>query len=290
VISTLATQCPVRSLCRVLEVTRSGYYQWRVKLAGTRAQANQQLLEQIRQVFAQHRQAYGSPRVTRELRRQRIVCSENRVARLMRRHKIRAQCKCPFRPRTTDSQHLYGAAPNRLADMGQLTRVNQAWAADITYVRTAGGWIYLAAVMDLYSRKIVGWSLGYTLQTSLVKQALEQALAMRRPAAGLLHHSDRGVQYASSAFQGLLHSHQILPSMSSRGNCYDNANIESFWSTLKTELIHRQSFQDLPEAKSAIFEYIEIFYNRQRLHSALDYKTPVEFEQNSNYSQKPESL
>jgi putative transposase len=290
VISTLATQYPVRSLCQVLEVTRSGYYQWRGKLAGTRAQANQQLLEQIRQVFEQNRQAYGSPRVTRELRRQRILCSENRVARLMHRHKIRAKCKSPFRPRTTDSQHPYGAAPNRLADLGPLTRVNQAWAADITYVRTAGGWIYLAAVMDLYSRKIVGWSLGYTLQTSLVKQALEQALAMRRPAAGLLHHSDRGVQYASSAFQALLHSHQILPSMSSCGNCYDNANIESFWSTLKTELIHRQPFQDLPEAKSAIFEYIEIFYNRQRLHSALDYKTPVEFEQNSNYSHKPESL
>jgi len=289
VISNLATEYPVRTLCQVLEVTRSGYYQWRGKVAGPRALANQKLLEQIRQAFEQSRQTYGSPRVTRELRRQQITCSENRVARLMRHHKIRAKSKSPFRPRTTDSQHLYGAAPNRLASAGQLTRVNQTWVADITYVKTAGSWVYLAAVMDLYSRKIIGWSLGYTLQTSLVKEALEQALALRRPAAGLLHHSDRGVQYASSAFKALLHSHQILPSMSTRGNCYENANIESFWSTLKTELIHRQSFHDLPQARSAIFDYIEIFYNRQRLHSALGYKTPVEYEQSSTYNQKPES-
>ena len=290
-ISDLAAEYPTRTLCGILEVTRSGYYQWRRrKVPGPRAQANQQLLEQIRQVFEQYRQTYGSPRVMRELRRQQIACSENRVARLMRHYNIRAKCKSPFRPRTTDSQHLYGVAPNRLAGAGELTRVNQRWVADITYVKTAGSWVYLAAVMDLYSRKIVGWSLGYTLQTSLVKEALEQALALRRPAAGLLHHSDRGCQYASSAFKALLHSHQILPSMSSRGNCYDNANIESFWSTLKTELIHRQSFHDLPQASSAIFEYIEIFYNRQRIHSALGYKTPVEYEQNSTYNQKPQSL
>jgi transposase InsO family protein len=289
-ISNLATQYPVRSLCRVLEVPRSGYYHWRQKAEGPRAKANQQLLEQIHQVFDQSRHTYGSPRVTRQLRRQQILCSENRVARLMRRHNIRAKSKSPFRPRTTDSQHLYRAAPNRLAGADQLRRVNQTWVADITYIRTAGSWVYLAAVMDLYSRKIVGWSLGYTLQTSLVKEALQQALAIRRPAAGLLHHSDRGLQYASSAFQALLHSHQILPSMSARGNCYDNANIESFWSTLKTELIHRQSFYDLPQARSAIFEYIEIFYNRQRLHSALGYKTPVEYEQTSTYNQKTEDL
>jgi transposase InsO family protein len=280
---------PIRSLCRVLEVTRSGYYQWRGKVAGPRAQANEELVPRIRQVFEQSRQTYGSPRVTCELRRQEITCSENRVARLMRLHKIRAKSKSPFRPRTTDSQHLYGVAPNRLASVGALTRINQTWVADITYVKTAGSWIYLAAVMDLYSRKIVGWSLGYTLQTSLVKEALEQALAMRRPAAGLLHHSDRGCQYASSAFKALLHSHKILPSMSTRGNCYEKANIESFWSTLKAELIHRQAFHDLPQARSAIFEYIEIFYNRQRIHSALGYKTPVEYEQTSTYNQKPKS-
>jgi transposase InsO family protein len=282
-IRTLAAEYPTRTLCRVLEVTRSGYYHWTQKAPGPRAQANQKLLEEVRQVFAHSRQTYGSPRVTRQLRRQQVACSENRVARLMRCHQIRAKSKRPFRPRTTDSHHLYRAAPNRLPQRGKLTRINQTWVADITYLKTAGSWIYLAAVMDLYSRKIVGWSLGYTLESSLVKEALEQALALRRPAAGLLHHSDRGVQYASSAFQALLLSHQILPSMSARGNCYDNANIESFWSTLKTELIHRQTLIDLPQARSALFEYIELFYNRQRLHSALGYKTPVEFEQTSTY-------
>lgn len=282
-IQSLATQYPLRTLCRVLEVTRSGYYQWRSKAPGPRAQSNQQLLEQIRNIFAQSEQRYGSPRITRHLHSQQITCSENRVARLMRRYKIQAKSKRPFRPRTTDSQHLYGAAPNRLQQKGLPTQINQVWVADITYLSTAGGWIYLAAVMDLYSRKIVGWSLGYTLQTSLVKEALQQAWALRRPAPGLLHHSDRGVQYASSAFQGLLHSHQILPSMSNRGNCYDNAKMEAFWSTLKTELVHRKSFTDLPQARSALFQYIEIFYNRQRLHSALGYKTPVEFEQSSTY-------
>ena len=169
-IQSLATQYPVRSLCRVLEVARSGYYQWRGRDPGPRAQANQQLLEQIRQVFAQSRQTYGSPRITRQLLWQQMACSENRVARLMRCYHLRAKSKRPFRPRTTDSQHLYGVAPNRLREKGLPAGINQAWVADITYLRTAGGWIYLAAVMDLYSRKIVGWSLGYTLQSSLVKE------------------------------------------------------------------------------------------------------------------------
>ena len=236
-------------------------------------------MEHIREVFAQSRQTYGSPRVTRQLQRQHIPCSENRVARLMRRHHLQAKSKRPFRPRTTQSQHGYGRAPNRLKEQAPLTRVNQTWVADITYIDTQGGWIYLAGVMDLFSRKIVGWSLGYSLQTPLVIEALQQALARRRPAAGLLHHSDRGIQYASSAFQALLHSKKMIPSMSAAGHCYDNANMESFWSTLKTELIHRQTFTDLPQARSAIFEYIETFYNRKRLHSALGFKSPVEFEQ-----------
>jgi transposase InsO family protein len=282
-IQNLATQHPLRSLCGVLEVPRSGYYQWRRKGPSRRAQANQQLWEQIRQAFAQSRQTYGSPRLTRQLQRQHIRCSENRVARLMRHHQLQAKSKRPFRPRTTQSRHLYGVAPNRLRQQAPLTAVNQTWVADITYISTAGGWIYLAGVMDLYSRKIVGWSPGYSLQTPLVKEALQQALALRRPAAGLLHHSDRGIQYASSAFQALLHSQKMIPSMSAAGHCYDNANMESFWSTLKTELIHREAFTDLPQARSALFEYIEVFYNRQRLHSALGYKSPVEFEQLLTY-------
>ena len=278
-IKNLATQHPVQTLCRVLAVPRSGYYQWLHAAPGPRAQANQQLLEHIRNAFAQSRQTYGSPRITHQLRRQQIPCSENRVARLMRRHHIRAQSKRPFRPRTTNSRHLQGFAPNRLKPKPQLSGVNQAWVADITYISTQGGWIYLAGVMDLFSRKIVGWSLGYTLQSSLAQNALKQALALRHPVIGLLHHSDRGLQYASSSFQALLQSNQILPSMSASGHCYDNANMESFWSTLKSELIHQHVYTDLPQARSAIFEYIEVFYNRQRLHSALGFQSPVEFEQ-----------
>jgi putative transposase len=282
-IQKLATEQPVRTLCQMLEVQRSGYYQWRRRAPGPRARANQQLWQQIQAAFAQSRQTYGSPRITRQLRRQNVACSENRVARLMQRYKLRAKTKRPFRPGTTDSRHLYGCAPNRLQQQARPTGPNQAWVADITYVWTVQGWAYLAAVMDLYSRKIVGWSLGPSLHTSLVREALQLACAMRRPAAGLLHHSDRGIQYASSAFQALLHYYQILPSMSAKGNCYDNAAMEAFWSTLKTELIHRKPFQDLPQARRAIFDYIELFYNRQRLHSALGFKSPVEFEENLTY-------
>jgi len=281
-IQSLSGHYPVRRLCSLLEVSPSGYYQWRNRRPGPRARANQQLLAHIQKAFAQSRQTYGSPRMTRLLQRQHILCSENRVARLMRTHHLRAKSKQPFRPRTTDSRHLYRAAPNRLKQQ-TLRRINQAWAADITYIKAGCSWIYLAAVMDLFSRRIVGWSLGYSLHTSLVKEALQQALALRRPAAGLLHHSDRGLQYASSAFQALLATYQITPSMSQRANCYDNAIMESFWSTLKSELVHRCSFSDLPQAARAINDYIENFYNPNRLHSALDFNSPVDFEQHSTY-------
>lgn len=276
-IQSLASQCPVRRLCSLLEVSPSGYYHWHQRRPGPRTLANEQLLSRIQKAFAQSRQTYGSPRITRLLQRQQITCSENRVARLMRIHRLRAKSKQPFRPRTTDSRHFYRAAPNRLKQQS-LSRINQAWAADITYIKAGSNWIYLAAVMDLFSRRVVGWSIGYSLHTSLVKEALQQALALRRPAAGLLHHSDRGFQYASSAFQALLATYQIVPSMSQRGNCYDNAIMESFWSTLKSELVHRCSFTDLPQAGRAINDYIENFYNPKRLHSALDFNSPVDFE------------
>lgn len=281
-IQSLTSQCPVRRLCSLLEVSPSGYYHWRQRRPGPRARANQQLLGHIQKAFALGRQAYGSPRITRLLQRQQIPCSENRVARLMRTHHLRAKSKQPFRPRTTDSRHLYRAAPNRLKEQ-TLSRINQAWAADITYIKAGSGWIYLAAVIDLFSRRVVGWSIGYSLHTSLVKEALQQALALRRPAAGLLHHSDRGLQYASSAFQALLATYQIVPSMSHRGCCYDNAIMESFWSTLKSELVHRCSFADLPQAGRAINDYIENFYNPKRLHSALDFISPVDFEKQLTY-------
>jgi putative transposase len=277
-IQSLADRSTVRRLCHLLEVSPSGYYQWRNRKPGPRAKANERLLKQVRQVFEQNRQTYGSPRITRLLQRSHIPCSENRVARLMRIAALKARIKRPFRPRTTDSRHRYGAAPNRLKSLA-LTRINQAWVADITYLQAGSRWVYLAAVMDLFSRRIVGWSLGYSMHALLVKEALQQALALRRPAAGLLHHSDRGIQYASSAFKALLATHQIVPSMSLPGHCYDNAAMESFWSTLKSELVHRTTFTDLPQAARAINDYIQNFYNPKRLHSALDFNSPVDFEQ-----------
>lgn len=282
-IPSLAHQCPVRRLCSVLEVSPSGYYQWRKRIPGPRARANEQLWTQIQKVFAHSRQTYGSPRITRQLRRQHITCSENRVARLMQRQRLQAKSKRPFRPRTTNSAHRYGTAPNRLKQLGPLSAINQAWASDITYLRTAAGWVYMAAVMDLYSRKIVGWSLGYTLHSSLVREALQQALVDRRPAAGLLHHSDRGLQYASNAFTALLQTHRLIPSMSEAGHCYDNAHMESFWSTFKTELIHRHDMVDARHACQLIGPYIETFYNQIRLHSSIGYQSPVDFEKQLTY-------
>jgi putative transposase len=282
-IQTLAGEYPIARLCQTLAVARSGYYQWRQGRPGRRMRQNQELLAHLQRAFAQSRQTYGSPRLTRLLQHQHISCGENRVARLMRQHRLRAKSKRPFRPRTTQGRQNRSLAPNHLAQRLPATAVNQAWVADITYLQTRGGWIYLAAVMDLYSRKIVGWALGFSLQSSLVEAALRQALALRRPAPGLLHHSDRGSQYVSSAFQALLRSWQILPSMSATGHCYDNAHMESFWSTLKTELIQDLDLVALIQARSALFDYIEIFYNRKRLHSALDYHSPVDFEQQSTY-------
>lgn len=286
-IQNLATHYPIRTLCRVLEVSRSAYYQWRTRPLSRRAQANQQLVQHIQAAFVKSHRTYGSPRITRQLQRQQITCSKNRIARLMRSARLRARGKRPFRPRTTDSGHGRLVAPNWCRQCPAPTAIDQLWVADITYLHTLTGWVYLAAVMDLFSRRIVGWAMSYSLQSSLAKEALQQALAFRRPAAGLLHHSDRGVQYASSAFQALLHAHHITPSMSATGYCYDNANIESFWSTLKGELIQGQVYPDLLAARSAVFQYIEVFYNRQRLHSAIGYQSPVEFEQNTKNTHQP---
>jgi transposase InsO family protein len=274
----LSTDYPLEDLCWVLGVSRSGYYKWRVRAESKRAQATRTLTAQIAAIHEQSRHSYGSPRITHQLRRQGVAISENRVARLMRVAGIKAKRKRPFRPRTTDSRHQQAIAPNRLKEIPAPTAPNQIWVADITYIWTAAGWLYLAAVMDLCSRKIVGWSLSNSLETSLVKKALKQALTQRQPPPGLLHHSDRGVQYASKTFRALLHSWKIIPSMSGLAHCYDNAAMEAFWSSLKNELVHHCSFQNSDQARLAIFDYIETFYNRKRLHSALGYQSPVDFE------------
>jgi len=282
---TLAADYPLAELAWALDVSRSGYYRWLQAPESKRAEAARQLTEHIRRIHLEKRKCYGSPRMFQELRKRGIPTSENRVARLMKAAGIKARSKRAFRPRTTDSNHPNPIAPNRLKREPPATAPNQMWVADITYIWTVAGWIYLAAVMDLFSRRIVGWSLRPSLETSLVQEAMQRALTLRRPAAGLLHHSDRGSQYASSAFRALLHSWQIEPSMSGPACCYDNAAMESFWSTLKTELDQPTPFQNLSQARMAIFDYIERFYNPKRLHSALGYQSPVDFETQKNYNQ-----
>jgi len=282
---TLASDYSLQELAWAMDVSRSGYYRWRQRPESPRAQSARQLIARITQIHEQNRRCYGSPRVYQALRRQGVQTSENRVARLMKAAGLKARPKRAFRPRTTDSNHPHPIAPNRLQTTASPTAPNQIWVADITYIWTLGGWVYLAAVMDLFSRRIVGWSLSQTLETALVTEALQRALTSRRPATGLLHHSDRGSQYASSAFRALLHSWHIEPSMSGPACCYDNAAMESFWSSLKTELVHQTTFRNLQDARLAIFDYIELFYNPKRLHSALGYQSPVDYEIQINYNQ-----
>jgi putative transposase len=274
----MAQQYPLKAVCQALRVPRSSYYAWLKRGPSQRAADNQQLREKLVSLFVANRKVYGSPRLRVCLQKEGIPCSRNRVARHMRALQLQARQKRAFKPKTTDSNHSHPIAPNLLAATPKPQAANRIWVTDITYLLTAQGWLYLAAVMDLYSRKIVGWATSHSLETPLVKAALQQALVDRRPAAGLLHHSDRGSQYASSAYRALLHSRQLRPSMSAAGNCYDNAAMESFWSTLKTEWLHDQHFTTRQEARSAIFDYIETFYNPKRLHSALDYQSPVDFE------------
>jgi putative transposase len=274
---TMAAEYTIAELCRGLEVSRSGYYAWRRRRPGRRTLENEQLRQRLEELFEGNRRVYGSPRLTMSLKREGIQCGRNRVARQMRCLGLRARQKKAFRPKTTDSRHPHPIAPNRLARM-QVERPDQAWVSDITYIATAQGWVYLAGVMDLCSRKIVGWATADHLKTSLVQTALEQAVAWRAPAAGLVSHSDRGVQYASQDYRQTLQKIGSVPSMSGRGNCYDNAAMESFWSTLKTEWLHGKTFRNQREAELAIFDYIETFYNPRRLHSALGYRSPVEYE------------
>jgi putative transposase len=269
----------VTLMCRVLDVSTSGYYAWRKRQPSPRAQANATLVAQIRQVHQASKQRYGSPRVQRELQALGYRCTQKRVARLMQVHGIRGKCKQRRQVRTTDSQHHLPVAANWLAQQFTAAGPNQKWLADITYIPTAEGWLYLAGVMDLYSRKIVGWAMDERMTTNLVTRALHMACRRRQPAPGLLHHSDRGSQYASHEYQRVLAAYGMVGSMSRRGNCYDNAPIESFWGTLKTEAPDtNQLWATRQQAKTAIFAYLEGFYNHRRRHSTLGYHSPNEFE------------
>lgn len=269
---------PVVRLCGVLGVSSSGYYAWRERPTSRRAQSDQVLVTRIRAIHTRSRQTYGSPRVHAELVAQGERCNHKRVERLMQQNGLRARHKRRYRVMTTQVDPTLPIAPNRLAQTFRASALNQTWLSDITYVPTQEGWLYLAAVMDLYSRRIVGWSLRETLATPLVMQALQMALGRRRPPEHVIHHSDRGCQYASAEYRAELAAHQLLASMSRSGNCYDNAPMESFFATLKTELVHRRTFVSRAQARQEIVGYVEGFYNPTRRHSALGYRSPMEFE------------
>ncbi len=270
---------PIALMCRVLGVSRSGLYAWRRRpRRNARELCNAVLLHRIRRIHKASRGTYGSPRVHRQLRREEVCIAKKRVERLMRSDGLRGRIRRQFRT-TTDSNHSFPVAPNTLNRQFTAESPDQIWAGDITYIQTKSGWTYLAVILDLYSRMVIGWALADHMRTELVESALSAALGWREPAPDLLHHSDRGSQYASEAYRSCLAEHDIEVSMSRRGNCYDNAVVESFFGTLKQELVHHERWADLAQARAAIHDYIEVFYNRQRLHSSLDYRTPSEVDE-----------
>lgn len=269
---------PVRVMCAVLEVSTSGYYAWRNRAESKRTTANRQLLGEIRRIHLDSSGTYGSPRIHAVLCRTGQPVGRSRVETLMRCAGLRGLAALPRRPRTTDSRHSYPIAPNRLARNFTAQKPNQVWLADLTYIPTGEGWLYLAAILDGCTRKIVGWSMRDTLHTEIALDALAMALQRQRPGAGLIHHSDRGIQYAAEAYRQILAAANITPSMSRKGNCWDNAPMESFFHTLKTERVHHRVYATRDLARRDIFAYIEGFYNSHRLHSALGYISPADME------------
>jgi len=267
----------VGELCRVLGVSRSGYYTWEGRPPSRRARRNEELVERIREVHRGRRAAYGSPRVHRELAARGETASVNRVARVMRENGIQARRRRRFR-KTTDSKHNLPVAENLLARNFRTEKPDQAWVADISYVWTEEGWLYLAVVLDLFSRRVVGWSMADHLRTELPLGALKMALGQRRPELGMIHHSDRGCQYASHDYRAALAADGITSSMSRKGDCWDNAVAESFFATFRAELSDHCRWATREAARTAIHDFIERFYNRQRRHSYLDYVSPVAFE------------
>lgn len=272
----------IQRMCRVLGVGRSGYYAWCSRSASQRLQEDEVLLAKIQKEHQISRGTYGSPRIHAALQKQGVKCSQKRVARLMRLHKITGRKRQKRRLVTTQRDRGAIPAPNLLNQEFYALAPDQKWVSDITYIETAEGWLYLASILDLFSRKVVGWAMADHMEASLVEDALQMALQQRQPEAGLLHHSDQGRQYTSVGYQNRLANARCQVSMSRTGNCYDNAAMESFFGTLKTECA-TQPFATRAQARTAIFEFIEAWYNRQRLHSSLDYLSPMEFEQKSRH-------
>lgn len=272
-------------MCDILDVTRGGYYRHVERPASASEVRRVELVEHIRKAHAASRELYGSPRITAELNEAGIAVSENTVARLMSRHQIRSKVTAKFRPRTTDSNHPNPVAPNLLDRDFGADRPDRKWCCDITYIPTDEGTLYLAAVLDLCSRRIVGWGMADHMKATLCLDAIDMAMLQRRPQPGLIHHSDRGVQYACDAYRDRLDAHEVIVSMSRVGDCYDNAAMESFWGTLKQELLYQQPngrFTSREQATRMIFEYVEVYYNRQRRHSAIGFVSPDTFEASLN--------
>lgn len=267
----------IQRMCAVLEVSRSGYYGWWGRGPSARSTANTVLLEKIRGIYTQSRQTYGAPRIHVELRERGDRCGRHRVARLMRREALVAKMTRRFRLTTRSKNHA-PPAPNRLQAPFVIRQVNRQWVSDMTFIPTRVGWLYLAVVLDLFSRKVVGWAMDLRMTSGLVCEALQMAIQMRQPDTGIVIHSDQGSQYASFEYQRLLQGNGLLASMSRKGRCGDNAVVESFFHTLKTELVGFEDYHTRDQARSSLFEYIELFYNRMRRHSTLNYRSPVEFE------------
>lgn len=268
---------PVRRLCRLLGVSCSGYYAWRVRPESARGRVNGEIVMMMRQIHSEVKQTYGSPRMHDELVARGYRCSRNRVASLMRRHGLIAKMSVRFR-RAAKAGRREQVAPNRLDRQFAVALPNRVWASDITYIPTRAGFVYLAVVLDLFSRQVVGWAMHSRLSAQLVADALSQAYQRRRPVSGLLHHSDQDPLYSSLVYQHLLAEYAMNASMSRKGNCWDNACVESFFASLKSELVAFERFTTRDEAETAIFEWIEVFYNRVRRHSTLGYHSPVDFE------------
>ena len=269
-------------MCELLEVSRSGFYAWQARPQCVRAERRERLVEQIRLVHEKSRQTYGSPRVHAELIEKEVQVCVNTVAKLMREEGLSVEKKRRFVPQTTDSNHDHPIAGNHLDRHVEADAPNRKWTCDLTYLWTEEGWLFLAVVIDLYSRKVVGWSMADHLRSELAEDALSMALTRRKPAKDLLHHSDRGVQYACRNYRELLKGHGIVASMSRTGNCYDNAVTESFFASLKKECVYRETYKTRKEASLSVFEWIEVFYNRQRRHSSLGYLSPESFEAQNN--------